>query len=151
MAFNDRLSLALSVARRSQGQLAILLLDLDNFKDVNDSLGHDSGDKLLKEAGDRLRDIVRKHDIVARMGGDEFMLLITEFGKIQDVQVIAEKILSAFRTPFEFNGHQFNITTSIGIATFPKDGDTAEDLKKHADIAMYRAKDLGRDKYQFYG
>ena len=150
MAFNDRLSLALSLARRNQDQLAIFLLDLDNFKEVNDSLGHDSGDKLLKIAGERLREVTRKNDLVARIGGDEFMIMISDLNAIKDTKIIAEKILGAFRKPFKFNDHEFTITTSMGISIFPNDGDTSEDLKKHADIAMYRAKDLGRDKFEYF-
>ncbi len=148
--FNDRLNLELAHARRNQRKLAVMLLDLDHFKDVNDTLGHSEGDKLLQAVGVRLISLLRKSDTVARMGGDEFTLLLPEIAQAEDATQVAPKILEAFREPFEFNGHELHITTSIGIALYPDDGEDADTLMKNADIAMYRAKEQGRDNYQHY-
>jgi diguanylate cyclase (GGDEF)-like protein/PAS domain S-box-containing protein len=149
---NDRLTLALAHAHCSGQDLALTLLDLDHFKDVNDTLGHTVGDKLLQVVGKRLTSLVRKGDTVARMGGDEFMLLLTlpKIRREEDTANIAHRILEAFRKPFAFNGHEIRITTSIGIAFYPDDGEDADTLMKNADIAMYRAKAQGRDNYQCY-
>jgi diguanylate cyclase (GGDEF)-like protein/PAS domain S-box-containing protein len=149
---NDRLTLRLAHAHRNQQKLALTLLDLDHFKDVNDTLGHTVGDKLLQVVGKRLKSLVRKSDTVARMGGDEFMLLLAlpGIGGEEDVANIAQRILEAFRKPFVFNSHEIRITTSIGIAFYPDDGEDADTLMKNADIAMYRAKERGRDNYQHY-
>jgi len=148
--FNDRLNVALAHAHRNQQKLAVMLLDLDHFKDVNDTLGHSVGDQLLRDAGKRLTSHLRKGDTAARMGGDEFMLLLPEIAGGEDPARIAQKILEAFRKPFVLEGHELHITTSIGIAVYPEDGEDADTLMKDADIAMYRAKDLGRDNYQRY-
>jgi diguanylate cyclase (GGDEF)-like protein len=149
---NDRLTLELARAQRNRQMLALMLLDLDRFKDVNDTLGHPAGDKLLQVVGRRLRSLVRKSDTVARMGGDEFMLLSLFPGikREEDTVKIAQRILEAFRRPFVFDGHEIHITTSIGIAIYPDDGKDADTLIKNADIAMYRAKQRGRDNYQRY-
>jgi diguanylate cyclase (GGDEF)-like protein/PAS domain S-box-containing protein len=149
---NDRLILELARAHRHQQKLTVMLLDLDDFKRVNDTLGHSVGDKLLQDAGKRLTSFVRKSDTVARMGGDEFMLILL-FPRIRedgDTAKIAQRILQAFRKPFVFDGHEIHITTSIGIAIYPDDGQDADTLIKNADIAMYRAKTQGRDNYQRY-
>jgi diguanylate cyclase (GGDEF)-like protein/PAS domain S-box-containing protein len=146
--FNDRLTLALAQARRYQNELAVMLLDLDYFKDVNDSLGHSVGDQLLRAVGNRLRGIVRRGDTVARVGGDEFLLLLSELARVEDAATVAQNILEAFRKPFAIDNRELMITTSIGIAVYPNDGDDAETLMKHADIAMYRAKDEGRGTYE---
>jgi diguanylate cyclase (GGDEF)-like protein/PAS domain S-box-containing protein len=149
---NDRLTLELARAQRHQQKLAVMLLDLDYFKDVNDTLGHTTGDKLLQVVGRRLRSLVRKSDTVARMGGDEFMLILL-FPRIRengDAAKIAQRILEAFRRPFAFDEHETCITASIGIAIYPDDGKDADTLMKNADIAMYRAKAQGRDNYQHY-
>jgi diguanylate cyclase (GGDEF)-like protein/PAS domain S-box-containing protein len=148
--FSDRLTMALTQARRSQKNLAAMLLDLDYFKDVNDTLGHSIGDQLLRAVGNRLSGLLRKGDTIARIGGDEFLLLLPELRQIDYATTLAEKILQAFREPFAFNDHQLHITTSIGIAIFPDDGDNADALMKNADIAMYRAKNKGRDGFQRY-
>jgi len=148
--FNDRLTMALTQARRSDKKLAVMLLDLDYFKDVNDTLGHSVGDQLLCAVGDRLRGLLRRGDTIARIGGDEFLLLLPEMLEIEYATTIAQKILQAFRKPFAFDGHELHITTSIGIALFPDDGDNADTLVKSADIAMYRAKNKGRDSFQRY-
>ncbi|MCJ7664453.1 MAG: PAS domain S-box protein, partial [Desulfobacterales bacterium] len=148
--FSDRLSMALTQARRSQKNLAVMLLDLDYFKDVNDTLGHSVGDQLLCAVGDRLKGLLRRGDTIARIGGDEFLLLLPEMLEIEYATTIAQKVLQAFREPFTCNEHQLHITTSIGIALFPDDGENADTLMKSADIAMYRAKNKGRDSFQRY-
>ena len=148
--FSDRLTMALTQGRRSKKNLAVMLLDLDYFKDVNDTLGHSMGDQLLRAVGNRLSGLLRKGDTIARIGGDEFLLLLPELLQIEYTTTLAQKILHAFREPFVFNDHQLHITTSIGIAIFPDDGDNSDTLMKNADIAMYRAKNKGRDGFQRY-
>jgi diguanylate cyclase (GGDEF)-like protein/PAS domain S-box-containing protein len=148
--FNDRLTLALTHAHRNQRKLTVMLLDLDRFKDVNDTLGHSVGDKLLKLVGECLTNLLRKSDTVARMGGDEFMLMLPGITQGEDAAKIAQKTLEAFRKPFVLNDHELHITTSIGIAMYPDDGEDADTLMRNADTAMYRAKDQGRDNYQRY-
>jgi len=148
--FSDHLSLALAHAQRNRQKFPIMLLDLDNFKDVNDRLGHSVGDKLLKAAGDRIKGILRKTDTVARMGGDEFLLLLPETTRTEHIDVVAQKILAAFQKPFLLDDHQIRTTTSIGIAIYPSDGKEADTLLKNADIAMYRVKRYGRNNYQYY-
>jgi len=146
--FNNHLNLALAHAYRNQEKLAVMILDLDNFKDVNDTLGHSVGDQLLQVVSERLTSLLRKGDTVARMGGDEFMLLLSEIAQVEDADEVAQKILEALREPFVFDSHDLRITTSIGIALYPDAGEDCDTLMKNADIAMYRAKDLGRDNYQ---
>ncbi|MBW2038230.1 MAG: diguanylate cyclase [Deltaproteobacteria bacterium] len=148
--FNDRLTLALAQAQRNRQKLVVMFLDLDRFKDINDKLGHNVGDKLLQAVGDRLKSLLRKSDTVARMGGDEFLLLLPEIARMEDSSKVARKVLEAFHEPFVFNGHGLRITTSIGVAIFPNDGEDGDILMKNADIAMYRAKEQGRDNYQRY-
>jgi diguanylate cyclase (GGDEF)-like protein/PAS domain S-box-containing protein len=148
--FNDRLSMALTHARRSQTNLAVMMLDLDYFKDVNDSFGHSMGDQVLRVIGSRLSELLRRDDTVARIGGDEFLLLLPDMVKLDYATSIAHKVLQAFREPFALNGQQLYITTSIGIAIFPDDSLDADTLVKQADAAMYRAKERGRDNFQLY-
>jgi diguanylate cyclase (GGDEF)-like protein/PAS domain S-box-containing protein len=148
--FNDRLSMALTQARRSQKNLAVMMLDLDYFKDVNDSFGHSIGDQVLRAVSTRLTEVLRKGDTVARIGGDEFLLLLPDIVKVDYTTTIAHKVLQAFRQPFVLNDQPLYITTSIGIAIFPDDGTDADTLVKNADTAMYCAKDRGRDNFQRY-
>jgi len=148
--FRDHLALALAHAQRNRQKFPIMLLDLDNFKDVNDRLGHSVGDKLLQAAGDRIKGILRKADTVARTGGDEFLLLLPETTKTGQVDVVAQKILAAFQKSFVCNHHEISITTSIGISIYPSDGEDADTLMKNADIAMYRVKETGRNNCQYY-
>jgi diguanylate cyclase (GGDEF)-like protein/PAS domain S-box-containing protein len=150
MLFNDRLKLALAQAHRNQQKLAVMLLDLDHLKDINDTLGHSVGDKLLQAVGERLMSLLRKSDTVARMGGDEFMLVLPETARVEDAARIASKVLQVVRMPFALDGHEIHITTSIGIAMYPDDGEDVDSLMRDADIAMYRAKAKGRDNYQRY-
>ena len=146
--FNDRLNMAMAHAQRNRQKLAVMLFDLDHFKEVNDTLGHSVGDRLLQAVSERLTSLLRKGDTVARMGGDEFMLLLPEITQVEGVAEVAQKILEAFREPYVFDDHELHVTTSIGIALYPDAGEDEDTLMKNADIAMYRAKDQGRDNYQ---
>lgn len=148
--FMDRLIVALAQAARANQKLAVFFLDLDRFKDINDSLGHTVGDILLKSAAERVRRCVREGDTVARFGGDEFTLLIPKIDKIEDAAKIAEKIISTLKQPFVINEQELVVTTSIGVAIYPNDGLDPETLVRNSDSAMYRAKDQGRDGYQLY-
>ena len=148
--FEDRLSVELAHSQRHREKLAVMLLDLDQFKIVNDTLGHAMGDKLLQVAGMRLTGLLRKSDTVARIGGDELLLIVSEIGQPEDADRTAQKILEAFREPFVFNDHQLQITTSIGVALYPEDGVDSDTLVKNADTAMYRAKAMGRNNFQRY-
>jgi diguanylate cyclase (GGDEF)-like protein len=140
----DRLALAISQAERTSKKLAVLMLDLDQFKNVNDTLGHSMGDELLKAAGERLTGIVRGYDTVARLGGDEFIILLTEIGAVAEAAEICGRIIELFRKPFILNQNIVNVTTSIGIAVYPDHGKDAESLLKNADTAMYEVKGSGR-------
>jgi diguanylate cyclase (GGDEF)-like protein len=146
----DRLAQALATAKRNASAGALMILDLDRFKDINDTLGHSTGDALLKEVSSRLTGLLRKSDTVSRMGGDEFVLLLPTIADSDSSGVIAGKIVRAFRKSFFCDGHTLKITTSIGIANFPEDGDDAETVLKNADIALYRVKESGRNGYQRY-
>ncbi|HEX8154779.1 MAG TPA: EAL domain-containing protein [Thermoanaerobaculia bacterium] len=148
LLFRDRLTVALAHAKRMHECVAVMFLDLDRFKYVNDTLGHSLGDELLKAIATRLRAVLREEDSIARMGGDEFTVLITDVKSAEHAAKIAQKLLDAIAHPVRIEGHELFITTSIGIALYPNDGDTAEALLKNADNAMYRAKDLGRSSYQ---
>jgi diguanylate cyclase (GGDEF)-like protein/PAS domain S-box-containing protein len=148
--FNDRLNRAIAMARRRRERLAVLFLDLDRFKHVNDSLGHDVGDRLLKSVTRRLLGCIRNADTVSRQGGDEFVFLLSELGHAQDAAVCAQKILAALGTPHAVDQHALIVTASIGIATYPDDGVDADTLLREADTAMHSAKEGGRDSYQFF-
>jgi diguanylate cyclase (GGDEF)-like protein len=150
IVFSDRLTIALAQANRNKQKLAVMLLDLDNFKNVNDTLGHSMGDMLLKGVADRLTGVLRKADTVARMGGDEFMLLMPGITRIEYSIEIAYKILQTFYIPFVIDGHEIHTSASIGIAIYPDDGKDTDTLIKNADIAMYHAKEQGRNKYFRY-
>ncbi|MBW3671550.1 MAG: PAS domain S-box protein, partial [Acidobacteria bacterium] len=147
MLFLDRLSVALSHAKRTGLPVAVMFFDLDNFKFINDTLGHSVGDALLQGVARRLRSITRAEDTVSRMGGDEFTL-ISEVATVDDAGRIAEKLLEVVARAFEIDGHELYVTTSIGISIFPEDGENEDTLLKNADGAMYRAKSLGRNNYQ---
>jgi diguanylate cyclase (GGDEF)-like protein/PAS domain S-box-containing protein len=146
--FRDRLTVALAQSRRLRKPLAVMFLDLDRFKLVNDTLGHSIGDEMLKTVASRLKAALREEDSIARMGGDEFTVLINDLKNADDALVIAQKLLDVVGQPMRVEGHDLFITTSAGIALFPDDGDSAEMLLKNADHAMYRAKDLGRNAVQ---
>jgi diguanylate cyclase len=146
--FSDRLGIALAQARRNQKEVGIAMLDLDKFKAVNDTLGHDVGDLLLKATAGRLSAALRNGDTVARFGGDEFLLILPDLKTIEDAIQVAQKIVDGFRKPFLIDPHQLVVTTSIGIAVFPHDGIDEVILLKNADIAMYQAKQAGGGRYQ---
>ena len=148
---HDRLTQALLHARREGEMLSVMFLDLDRFKTVNDTLGHDVGDKLLCEMANRLKTSIRKGDTVARLGGDEFVLLLPRIKQLDNIVLLAEKILEALRVPVRIGEHELSLTTSIGISIYPKDGDKPDVLIKHADEAMYQAKQKGRNNYQMAG
>jgi diguanylate cyclase (GGDEF)-like protein/PAS domain S-box-containing protein len=149
LLFRDRISMSLAHARRSARGVAIMFLDLDDFKVINDSHGHTVGDRLLQAVAQRLVAVVRAEDTVARMGGDEFTVLLGDVTDGRGAATVARKILETVATPVVVEGHELKVTTSIGIAVFPGDGFDAETLLKNADRAMYRAKQLGRNNYQY--
>jgi diguanylate cyclase (GGDEF)-like protein/PAS domain S-box-containing protein len=147
----DRLSLAISQARRDDEMLAVMFLDLDRFKNINDSLGHMIGDELLQQVSTRLKSCLREGDTLARFGGDEFTLLLPKVGeKREDVSAIANKITTTLKDPFMIDGHELYVSASIGIAMYPQDGNNMEALIKHADVAMYHVKGKGKNGFQFY-
>jgi len=146
----DRLRQAVALANRNAKKLAVMFLDIDHFKGINDSLGHAVGDHLLRSVAQRLLGCVRGPDTVSRQGGDEFVVLLSEVAHARDAALIAEKMIIAVALPHAVDAHEVLVTASIGIATYPEDGSDAESLMRHADFAMYHAKDSGRNNYQFY-
>jgi len=148
--FNDRLRVALADAQRRRDLIAVMYLDLDGFKEVNDTLGHAAGDRLLIEIGERIGRCVRDSDTLARTGGDEFTILLTRAGSTADVTLIAERIVEAVAMPFQVAGRTARVGTSIGISFYPKDGQDAETLQLKADLAMYKAKKAGRGQYRVF-
>ena len=146
----DRLQQALTTARRDKVRLALMFLDLDMFKPINDTLGHNVGDLLLKEAAQRMQACVRESDTVARIGGDEFVVLLPTIEMEQDAMVVAEKIRHTLNQPFELAGHSLHISSSIGIAVYPEHGSEGKVLLKNADTAMYYAKESGRNTVKFF-
>ncbi len=146
----DRLALSLAHAQRQATQLAVLFLDLDRFKTINDSLGHLLGDQLLKRVAARLRGALRDDDTVARLGGDEFVILLPEVPDLADAAHVADKLMAALAPPFQVGEHELHVTGSLGVSLFPRDGDDAETLLKYADTALYKAKDAGRNVYRFF-
>ena len=147
---NDRLTQAIMMAQRHHTALAVLYLDLDRFKHINDSLGHLVGDRLLQSVALRLTQCVRASDTVSRQGGDEFVILLPEIALAQDAVICAEKIIQAVRIPYVMDEHELFVTASVGIVIYPEDGIDVEALLQNADSAMYEAKDRGRNNYQFY-
>ena len=148
--FKDRLNLALAQTKRSGQRLAVMFLDLDRFKLVNDTLGHICGDELLQAVSHRLRECLREGDTLARVGGDEFTLLLPQIYGPEDAEAIAKKIINKLKEPFYIEGHELYVTISIGIAMYPHDGTSMDALVKNADIAMYCIKGRGRNDYQFF-
>jgi diguanylate cyclase (GGDEF)-like protein/PAS domain S-box-containing protein len=147
---NDRLTQAIASARRHDAGLAVLFVDLDRFKQINDSFGHAMGDALLQSVAHRLLACVRTSDTVSRLGGDEFVILLSELDHVEDAVIAANKVLSALAAPHRVAQHDLDVTVSIGVSTFPFDGQDAETLIKNADTAMYHAKENGRNNYQFF-
>ena len=148
--FLERLEHAVTIAKRYGRELTILFLDLDGFKVINDSLGHQFGDLLLKDVSTRLLNCIREADTIARLGGDEFAILIEESMNISDISIFANKILDMVALPIHIQEREMHISTSIGISSFPQDGEQPGLLLSNADIAMYKAKETGRNNYAFY-
>ncbi|MFF0831108.1 EAL domain-containing protein [Brevibacillus sp. NPDC003359] len=146
----QQLSKEMMQAKRFQSSLAVLFLDLDRFKDVNDSFGHDVGDMLLIEASKRLQACLKPGDVVARLGGDEFTIMQNQLQDRSEATALAEQIMNQLQRPFELDGHVFNVSCSIGIALYPQDGDNPEDLLKRADTALYTVKSRGKNGYDFF-
>lgn len=146
----QQLSKEMMQAKRFQSNLAVLFLDLDRFKDVNDSFGHDVGDMLLIEASKRLQACLKPGDVVARLGGDEFTIMQNQLQDRNEATALAEQIMNQLQRPFELDGHVFNVSCSIGIALYPQDGDNPEDLLKRADTALYTVKSRGKNGYDFF-
>jgi diguanylate cyclase (GGDEF)-like protein len=143
------LSLALAKGRQSGWGLGVIFLDLDHFKEVNDTLGHAVGDRLLQEVATRLKESVREDDTVARLGGDEFVVLLPHVRHEEGAAPIVRKVLARMEEPFRLADQEVHLTTSAGIALFPQNGEDADTLLRNADAAMYRAKELGRNGFQF--
>ncbi|MDO9217494.1 MAG: diguanylate cyclase, partial [Lacisediminimonas sp.] len=150
MLLLDRLGQAIELARRRGQKLAVMFMDLDRFKHINDSLGHAVGDQLLKSVGRRLITCVRHSDTVSRQGGDEFVLLLSSVEHAEDAALSAQKMIDALALPHRIEGHDLHVSMSIGISVYPDDGQDADTLIKSADTAMYHAKENGRDNYQFF-
>ena len=148
MLFMERLRLQLAQARRQSRRLSIVYCDLDHFKFVNDTLGHSVGDEFLQTVATRLKGLVREMDTVARVGGDEFVILIPDVSRAEDISVISQKLLASVARPLQVEGRALQITASIGVASYPSDGEDAESLLRNADTAMYRAKEVGRNNFQ---
>ena len=148
--FSKLLNHAISLAQRDGKQLAVLFVDLDRFKNVNDTLGHEAGDMLLQEMAARLKSCLRASDSVARLGGDEFVLMAPSLNGSEQLMALAHKILAAVARPFTLRGHEFHVTASVGISVYPIDGDDERALMKNADIAMYQAKEDGKNTFAFY-
>ncbi|MBC7685975.1 MAG: EAL domain-containing protein [Bdellovibrionales bacterium] len=150
MLFKDRLGLAVIQAKRKVTELAVMFIDLDRFKLVNDTLGHVKGDELLQQVSLRLKECLRRGDTLARQGGDEFTIVLPELRDREDAKAIAEKFLECLQKPFDLDGHEVHISASIGISIYPADGESIDELLRHADIAMYQVKALGKNGHSFY-
>ena len=148
--FLDRLQQSLTRARWHDRLVAVMFLDLDRFKNINDTLGHTVGDQLLLQLSERLSNSVRDGDTIGRFGGDEFAILLDDINSDSHISLLAEKLLDTLKKPFKINKHELFVTASIGISIFPNDGEDSDTLLRNADVAMYRAKDLGKNNYQFY-
>ena len=148
--FKDRLGLAMIQSKRNETELAVMFVDLDRFKLVNDTLGHIRGDELLQQVAGRLKESLRRGDTLARLGGDEFTIFLPELQSREDAQIVADKFLECLQQAFYLDGNEVYISASIGIAVYPTDGDTMDDLLRHADIAMYQVKADGKNGYSFY-
>lgn len=150
VSLGDRLQLELAHAKRNKEQLAIAYVDLDGFKEVNDSFGHAAGDALLQSVAERMRSVLRAGDTIARLGGDEFVIVLPAIGGPEDARHVGEKVIAEIERPIPFEGRQLRASASLGIALFPRDGSEPDMLLRRADKAMYRAKSLGRGKVQVF-
>jgi diguanylate cyclase (GGDEF)-like protein len=150
LLFSQLLNQAIRSAQRNKRQLAVLFIDLDRFKAINDSLGHEAGDRLLKEIARRFKKSLRAVDVVGRLGGDEFVIFIEEVKEFRQVEIVAHKLLSSAMKPMVLQGEECRVTASIGIGIYPRDGEDEQSLMKNADTAMYFAKEEGKNNYQFY-
>lgn len=148
--FGDRIEMALANAQRNKNQVAVAMLDLDDFKDINDTLGHTAGDEFLIKVAKRIESAVRKSDTVARLGGDEFICLFTNLVNRDNVARVADKIIRVLDQPINIDSRMVSASISMGIALYPEDGNTAEELIKKADIALYRVKNSGKKDFAFY-
>jgi len=148
--FRDRLIHAMARSKRLQQPMGLMLLDLDRFKSVNDTMGHDAGDQLLRAVADRLRECVREVDTVARMGGDEFTIILEALSHEDDITTVAQRITKSLTEPFPLGNQRVSIGVSIGITVYPLDDHEIDDLLRHADAAMYRAKQQGGNSFQFH-
>lgn len=149
-SLESQIEVILQNAKRNKQQFALLFLDLDHFKNINDTLGHNIGDLLLKTVARKLKTIITNNNIVARIGGDEFIIVLSDFKSIYDVEEVIVKILKMFKVQWKIKEHYLHLSTSIGVAIYPDDSEHVEELMKFADIAMYQAKDLGRDQFSFF-
>src|SRR5690606_18965053 len=147
---NDRLEMAINTAKRREEKVGILFIDLDRFKNINDSLGHTAGDQILIQTADRLREAVRTDDTVARLGGDEFVVLLSRVRNERSLVDVAIKVQESLLQPYSLEDMPLHLSPSIGIAVYPEDGEDPNELIKNADAAMYLAKEKGRNNYQFY-
>jgi len=147
----DRMALGIAHARRNKGNMAVVYLDLDGFKEINDTLGHDGGDTLLKMVATRLVGAVRQEDTVARVGGDEFVIALAELSHGDDVEELVSKVLQAVSQPCSIQGSSVNVTASVGVSVYPVHGDNVETLMKSADLALYEAKGAGKNDYRISG
>ncbi len=147
---NDRMNHALARVKRNGGRMAVLYVDLDRFKPINDSLGHEAGDAVLRDVAERLSACVRGSDTVARVGGDEFVVVVEEIGRLSEAALVARKIIDVLSRPFDYEGNKCTIGASVGGALFPDDGESMDDVCKAADIAMYQVKRAGRNGFRFF-
>jgi diguanylate cyclase (GGDEF)-like protein len=150
MLLHDRINQAIALAARHRTKVAVLFLDLDDFKHINDSMGHPTGDKLLQSVAKRLLDCVRESDSVSRQGGDEFVVLLSELQQSEDAAITAKRMLQAVGEPHRIGEHNLSVSTSIGVSVYPADGVGAETLIANADLAMYEAKESGHGTYRFF-
>jgi diguanylate cyclase (GGDEF)-like protein len=146
----DRLAHAIAIKYRDGKKMALLFIDLDGFKEVNDNFGHDAGDALLKNVAAKLLDVMRSEDTVSRLGGDEFIILVEDVRDLENLKIVAQKAISSIRESFSFRGQEMVIGASMGISIFPSDGLDIESLIKKADLAMYDAKKNGKNNFRFY-
>jgi len=148
--FNDRLNFAMANAARHNKKFAFIVIDLDKFKEINDKYGHKTGDELLVFVGSRMENMLRKNDTIARFGGDEFVLLLTEINDKEDAAIVAEKILGTFREQFILGGYKLSIGISMGISFYPDDGIDSDTLFRKADTALYQVKESGSNNYKYF-